>query len=208
MVLDASGGRGNYSGQLNQADDRIDFLNMQALRHIEGIWGVMPIPPVKELEQLVGARRSRENPFPEKVVVVEAKAEALKPYQLSDGSGRARVFIPTLRIYQLARVRGDDIPPLEEGEFHLRGYDPIKGHTVNGHFVRVDFSICQPENRFAPSHVSIVPIKETKNDLRYDPFATVLLSDERFRSGTFFRFRPDSYEPQFLEMLFGHSVKN
>ena len=168
----------------------------------------MPIPPVKELEQLVEARRSRENPFPEKVVVVEAKAEALKPYQLSDGSGRARVFIPTLRIYQLARVRGDDIPPTEEGEFHLKGYDPANGHIVNGHFVRVEFSICPPENRFVPLYLSLVALRPTENDLGYDPFATVHLSDERFRSGTFFRFRPDSYEPQFLEMLFGHSVKN
>ncbi|MBI2576978.1 hypothetical protein HYV84_07205 [Candidatus Woesearchaeota archaeon] len=208
MVLDASGGGGNYSGPSNQADDRIDFLNKQALRHVEGIRGVMPVPSVEELEQMVETRRTSQNPFPEKVVVVEAKAEALRDYLAGPGSRRNMVIVPTLRIYQLARVRGDDIPPIERGEFHLKGYDPHNGHVVNGHFARVEFLFVQPENHFVPFHSSLVPLRPTKNDLGYDPFATIQLSDDILTSGRFLRFRPDSYEPQLLEMLFGHPVKN
>ena len=142
-------------------------------------------------------------------MIIEAKAETLGD---SNDYGpreiRKKVIVPTLRIYQLGRIRGDDVPPLEEGEFHIRGYDPLVREMLPGHFARVEFSKVQSERHYAPSLPYLVPLKPRFNDLGYDPFATILLDDGLLGSGRFFRFRPDIYEGQILDMLFGHHLKN
>jgi len=170
-----------------------------------------PDPRIKEVDDAI--RFLSGNPLFEPIKRLDDLGEgalifeAGNHYLIAAGEGWKNGLYPAVMAYQLERLNGEGIKPLEPNEFHIRSLG-TDGRVHYGMCVKIVFGQGESDGPGAPYRVIINGITSyfARDDDGGDgknQFRSLRFSDQLIASGTFFRLKEPKPTPDQLSALIG-----